>query len=122
MFQLLVNDTYDEAEFQDGLRLSQKQLAQLHAQLSEQVAANQNSTAIIIATIAAIVGFIAAVLLFCWCGRYWCNPFGITRPPPVPPRRPAAPVRMSDLPEHDPMIEREYNPVYPHLRQPESEF
>ena len=122
MFQLLVNDTYDEAEFQDGLRLSQKQLAQLHAQLSEQVAANQNSTAIIIATIAAIVGFIAAVLLFCWCGRYWCNPFGIARPPPIPPRRPAAPVRMSDLPEHDPMIEREYNPVYPHLRQPESEF
>jgi hypothetical protein len=117
LFQLLVNDTYEDHELQDGLRLSQKQLAQLHAQLTDQFAANRNSTFIIITTISVIIGFIALILLICWCGRYWCNPFGITRPTPPPP---PPPVRMSEL--RDPMIEREYNPDYSFLRKPDTEF
>jgi hypothetical protein len=108
LFQLLVNDSHEDQEFHEGLRLSQQQLHLLHHQLTEQFEASRNTTAIIIGTVSALVFIISVILLVCWCGRYWCNPFGVTRRPE---RMPTGMDRvvMSELPDPE---QNHYHPNF----------
>jgi hypothetical protein len=76
LYQLLANDSADNLDFQDGLRMSRVQLAALHDRLSREVQENHSSFIQYFVILGITLLLLMAILALCWCGRYWCS-----RPP-----------------------------------------
>jgi len=73
LYKLLTNDSRNEEAVQEGLRVSQAQLAMLHDRLTQEVAQQSQTGLIIFACLGGIVTAILCILLVCWCARYWCQ-------------------------------------------------
>jgi len=72
LYGMLVNDSYDVSKLEDGLRLSQAQLAKLHDRLSKQVAESHGFLFWSGVIISSILVVLISLLTACWCARYWC--------------------------------------------------
>jgi hypothetical protein len=69
LFKALVNESYAEADFRDGLRLSQQQLAILHEQLARDFAYSRSWVTILLITVGTAVGLFLCIGVCIWCCR-----------------------------------------------------
>jgi hypothetical protein len=67
LFKALVNESYSEADFRDGLRLSQQQLAILHDQLARDFAYSRSWVTILLTTVGIVVGLLLWIAVCVWC-------------------------------------------------------
>jgi hypothetical protein len=72
LFRALVNESYDEKDFRDGLRLSQQQLALLHEQLARDFTYSRSWITVVLITSGIVVGLVVVLLACCWCCRHRC--------------------------------------------------
>jgi hypothetical protein len=73
LFRALVNASYDEREFRDGLRLSQQQLTLLHEQLAKDFTYSRSWVSIVLITAGTVVGIVVLLLSVCWGCRRCCR-------------------------------------------------
>jgi hypothetical protein len=69
LFRALVNESYAEADFRDGLRLTQQQLAILHDQHARDFTYSCSWVTILLITVGIVVGLFLLLAVCIWCFR-----------------------------------------------------